>query len=38
MYNIILSTINNGYVGASSASAKIANGNTFYLKVSCMAS
>lgn len=27
-----------GYVSASSASAKIANGNTFCLKVSCMAS
>lgn len=27
-----------GYVGTTSASAKIANGNTFVLKVSCMAS
>lgn len=27
-----------GYVGTTSAIAKIANGNTFYLKVSCMAS
>lgn len=27
-----------GYVSASSATAKIANGNTFFLKVSCMAS